>query len=217
MPVEPTIFIVDPDGETRKALFLFLRTQHLPVEPFASAQEFLERYTADQAGCLILEDRLPGMSGRELQRQLATRNQVLPLIFLTAHGEVSTAVQALRNGAVDFLEKPYNEDALLAAVHVALARDAHLRRERAQRQELLACLDQLTAGEREVLVQMLAGHSYKAIARKLGISYKTVEARRGKLMRKMGCETTVELLRRFLIDRIDISGYNASHDPGEEG
>jgi FixJ family two-component response regulator len=193
-------------------LFALLRSVPLPVETLESAQAFLDRYQPDWPGCLVLDLDLPGMNGLELQKELARRGVRIPIIFLSNCGDVPSAVRALQAGALDFLEKPFQTEAILASIRKALDREARARAEQARQADTAARLALLTPGEREVLDLMVAGLPYKAIARKLQIGYKAVEARRAKMIRKMQCDGLAELLVTVLSYR----HWRASQ-PGAEG
>jgi len=182
----------------QRSLAVLVRSISLNVETFASAQAFLDTITPEQRGCLILDLRLPGMSGRELQSQLYQRGIDLPIIFLSGHGDIETAVAAIKEGAVDFLEKPCSGQRLLDQVQAAL----RLGEERRQRSERLSTvrtrLQRLSKGEYDVLQGIVAGKLYKTIAKELGLSYKTVEARRARIVKKMEVESLPELIRTVL-------------------
>lgn len=188
-----TVYVVEDDAAVRDALAQLLEGKRFRVELFESAERFLEACQPGQAGCLLLDMKLPGMSGIELQGALAARGIDLPIIFLTGHGDVPSSVRALRAGAVDFLQKPADSRTLLARVGEALARDAARRSERASRDAARKALQDLTARERDVLPLILAGHSSKDIARRLAISHRTVEIHRARIMRKTGSATLVQL------------------------
>jgi FixJ family two-component response regulator len=191
--VTGTVYVVEDDAAVRDALAQLLEGRRFRVKLFESAERFLEACEPGQAGCLLLDLRLPGMSGIDLQETLAARGIDLPIIFLTGHGDVPSSVRALRAGAVDFLQKPADGRTLLARVSEALARDAADRSERASRDAARSALRELTAREREVMPLILAGHSSKDIARRLGISHRTVEIHRTRVMSKAGAKTLVEL------------------------
>lgn len=195
----PTVFVVDDDAAIRKSLSLLVQSVQLPAETFETAQQFLDAYDGSRPGCLLLDLRMPGSSGLELQQRLAARGIRIPIIFISAHGDVISAVSAMRAGAVDFLEKPFRGQVLLDRIHQALELDARYRAEAASRAETDALLATLTPPERAVLDLMAAGKSYKVIARELGISYKAVEGRRARIMRKMHAQNLSELLRRVLL------------------
>lgn len=191
---EPTVFVVDDDAAVRGGLQQLLQTIGLNVQTYASADEFLASYRAGQPGCLVLDIRMPGMGGLDLQEQLAERGIQLPIIFLTGHGDVPAAVRALKAGAMDFLEKPFNSQVLLDLIQQAIRRDADTRTRDAQESEITRRLTTLTAREREVLDMMIVGKANKVIAMELDISERTVEFHRGKIMRKMRARSLAELI-----------------------
>ena len=182
---EPTVFVVDDDPAVLRGLRLLMKSVKLNVETYLSAQEFLDDYDPAQPGCLLLDLRMPGISGLELQEILRTRNIPIPIIIITGYGEVPAAVQAMRKGAVDFLEKPFNDQVLLDHVQKAIAEDAQIRQQRAEQEAVLARFALLTPREREVMDLVIAGKSNKVIASQLGISPKTVEFHRSHIMKKM--------------------------------
>ncbi|HMF14433.1 MAG TPA: response regulator, partial [Gemmataceae bacterium] len=194
----PTVFVVDDDAAMRKSLTLLVQSVRLAVETYETAQQFLDGYDGSRPGCLLLDLRMPGLSGLELQNRLTARRIRIPIIFISAHGDLTSAVSAMRAGAVDFLEKPFRGQVLLDRIHQALEKDARFRAEAVSRAETDALLARLTPPERAVLDMMAAGKAYKVIARELGISYKAVEGRRARIMRKMQAENLSELLRRVL-------------------
>jgi two-component system response regulator TtrR len=198
MPDNATIFVVDDDAAVRDSLRWVIESNGWKVEAHPSAEAFLNNYTPNQLGCLILDVRMPGMSGPELQKLLHERQYSIPIIFISAHGTVPTAVRAMQAGAVDFIMKPFDNATLLERIDkcVELARqhaDIH-------RQENIACerLAKLTARERAVLDLVIAGKSNKVIAADLLISIKTVEAHRAKIMHKMQVKSLAELVRLVL-------------------
>jgi FixJ family two-component response regulator len=193
-----TVFVVDDDAAVRKSLSLLVQSVQLPVETYETAQAFLDTYDPSRPGCLVLDLRMPGVSGLELQQRLASQNVPLPVIFISAHGDLPTAVAAMRAGALDFLEKPFRSQVLLDRIHQALERDARRREVERRRAETAELLTTLTSLERAVLDLMAAGKPYKTIARELGISYKAVEGRRARIMKKMKVDNLSELLQRML-------------------
>lgn len=196
MSTAPTVFVVGGDPATRGALGVLFKSVGMKVRAYVSAEEFLASYDPEQVGCLVLEVRMPGIDGFELQEELAAREIDIPIIFLTAYGDVPTAVRAMKQGAVDFMTtKPPPGQALLDAVKGALKRDAESRRHRAKSASVRARLASLTDREREVLDLVLTGKHNKAIAVELGLSHKTIEFHRKKIMRKMLAETVVDLAR----------------------
>ena len=195
MSSEPTVFVVDDDDGVRKGLSLLLRSVGLNVEVFAGAQEFLEDCNTDRPGCLVLDVRMPGMSGLELQERLKEEHIDIPVIILTGHGDVPMAVRVVQAGAVDFIEKPFREQVLLDRIQQALAVDARRREERTQRTALENRLTRLTPREREVLRLVVVGKHNKAIATELGVTVKTVEFHRSKIMEKTQADSVAELVR----------------------
>jgi FixJ family two-component response regulator len=194
----PTVFVIDDDPAVRKSLRLLIQSVNLPVETYESGQEFLDRIDGSRPGCVILDLRMPGISGLELQQRLAVRHITMPIIFISGHGDLPSAVSAMRAGAVDFLEKPFRGQALLDRVHQALRQDAQRRELEINQAETAARLALLTPPERAVLDLMAAGKPYKAIAKELGISYKAVEGRRARIMKKMQADSMPELIQRVL-------------------
>ncbi len=194
----PTVFVVDDEESVRNSLRFLLESIRLNVETFNSAEAFLAAVKPGRRGCLVLDVRMPGMSGPELMDQLNHSALRLPILFLSAHGDVPLAVRAIKGGAVDFLQKPYNNQQFLERIHQALQQDERNRSHRQREVDLSARLEGLTAREREILDQVVAGQSNKEIGRTLGISYKTVEAHRGRLMHKMEAASFAELLQMML-------------------
>ena len=194
-PLDPTVFIVDDYAPGRKSISRLLRAAGFVVAAFASAQEFLAQYDPAARGCLVLDLAMPEVSGLELQTILADKKSFLPIIFLTAHGDVSTSVQAMKHGAVDFLTKPVNDEDLLAAVRVAIEKDRVLRREQTELFEIQGRLATLTPREREVLEYVVAGRLNKQIASDLGTVEQTVKVHRAHVMQKMKVNSVAELVR----------------------
>ncbi|MCG6986878.1 MAG: response regulator [Gemmatimonadetes bacterium] len=195
---EVTVFVVDDDPGVLDSLGLLLRSDGLRSRGFASATAFLDAYDPDASGCLILDLRMPEMSGAELQSRLRSMDSHLPVIFVTAHGDVPTAVSAMKAGAVDFIQKPFTDEKLLDKVHQALELDAGRRRERAGLEAIRGHLDSLTPREREVLALVVEGKHNKNIARALGISQRTVEAHRARLMHKMDASSVPSLVQQVM-------------------
>jgi FixJ family two-component response regulator len=191
----PVVYVVDDDAAVCAALVRLLDSADLEAETFPSAKAFLDHPVSDRPACLILDLRLPGPSGLELQQALRETGRELPIIFITGHGDVPTTVQAMKGGAVDFLQKPFNDEDLLECVRRALAHSARYRAERAVRDELRLRLDQLTKREHEVMLQVITGKLNKQIASELGISEKTIKVHRGRVMQKMRVDSVVELAR----------------------
>ena len=195
MTEAPLVFVVDDDASVRSSLKFLLSTVGLQVESFDSADTFLRRKSPDVPSCLVLDVRLPGLSGMDIQRELASRNIRTPIIFLTGHGDIPMSVRAMKAGAVEFLTKPFRDQDLLDAVRVALERD-HARRE--QEKEVLHIqkrYDSLTAREQEVISMLAAGMLNKQIAGQLGTAESTVKVQRSRAMEKMHAESLVDLLR----------------------
>jgi FixJ family two-component response regulator len=195
MPPEPAVFVVDDDRAMRDSLRWLLESVGLSVRTYATAAEFLGDYDATQPGCLVLDVRMPGMSGLDLQAELARRGAGLPTIVVTGHAEVPMAVRAVKAGAIDFIEKPFSDQLLLDRVRQALEIDRQDREVRRRREEARRRLESLTAREREVLALVVAGKANKEVAASLGLSTKTVEVHRAHVMSKMEVESLAELIR----------------------
>lgn len=198
MSLEPTVFIVDDDQEVRAAIELLMESVGLAAESYASAQDFLDRFDPSRPGCLVLDVRMKGMSGLDLQGRLADEPLHPPIIVVTGHGDVPMAVRAVKNGAVDFIEKPFNDQTLLDAVHRSLEQDASQRGQASRLMDLRERLQRLTPREREVLDEVVAGKRNKVIAADLNISQSTVEAHRARVMEKMEARSLSELMRMML-------------------
>lgn len=201
MDPQPTVFVVDDDQAVRKSLELLIRSVNLNVATFASAEDFLAAYDDQRAGCLIVDIRMPGMSGLELQRCLAERGAPPPIIIITGHGDVPIAVRAMKNGALEFLEKPFSKQLLLEHVRAALQRDAAQRSRSLRRADIHSRLDALTPRERQVMELVVAGKASKEVAVDLKISKKTVDVHRARVMQKMKAESLAELVEMVLADR----------------
>ncbi|AKH21642.1 response regulator transcription factor [Sedimenticola thiotaurini] len=195
---ESTVFIIDDDREVREALQLLMESVGLQVELFDSANAFLEQFDETRPGCIILDVRMPGMSGLELQSQLLELPLCPPIIIFTGHGDVPMAVRAVQAGAVDFIEKPFNDQALLDSVHRALELDARQRGQASHIAEIKQKVDRLTPREREVLHLVVQGMRNKLIATELSVSQSTVEAHRAKVMEKMEAKSLSDLMRMML-------------------
>ena len=191
----PTVLVIDDDAEFRDSVVRLLRTVGLETRQFSSVVDFLKADPSDGPTCLVLDVRLPGRSGLELQRELAAANRPLPIIFITAHADVPMTVQAMKGGAMEFLTKPFRDQELLDAVEAGLARD----RARRERDRTLAALrerfDGLSSREREVMLHVMAGRLNKQIAHDIGIAESTVKVHRTNLMRKMKARSLPELSR----------------------
>ena len=204
MTPPPTVFVVDDYAPGRKSISRLLHAAGFVVAAFASAQEFLAQYDPAACGCLVLDLAMPVISGLELQNILADKGSFLPIIFLTAHGDVPKSVQAMKHGASDFLTKPVNDEDLLTAVRVAIEKDRVLRREQTELFEIQERLATLTPREREVLEYVVAGRLNKQIASDLGTVEQTVKVHRAHVMQKMKVHSVAELVR--LTERCGIGG-----------
>ncbi len=198
-PPAPTVFVVDDDQAMRDSLRWLIESVGLAVECHDSAESFLESYYPGRAGCLLLDVRMPGMSGLELQEYLNKHEIDIPVVVITGHGDVPMSVRAMKQGAIDFIEKPFNDELLLEAIRRALSLDASRREKNALRAELVARLSTLTPREHEVMEMVTAGKSNKEIAAALGVSAKTVEAHRAKVMDKMQAGSLAELVRMAML------------------
>ena len=195
MNIVPTVFVVDDDDAVRRAVASAGGLLGYPVKVFASAAEFLASYQDDQPGCLVLDVKMPGMSGLELQRKLADGGATIPVVMISGHADVRIAVEAMTLGAQTLLEKPFSLDELLAQIRRAIERDSAVRSARDQSDDVKVRLAALTAKEREVLDYVSEGWTNKQIADKLELSVRAVEDRRARLMRKVGAENLAELIR----------------------
>jgi FixJ family two-component response regulator len=193
-----TVFVVDDDEAVRTSLRLLLKSVGLPVETFASAQEFLDQFDPDRAGCLVLDIRMPGMSGLELQQHLNDRHSIMPIVFITGHGDVPMAVEAMQAGAVDFIQKPFRDQDLIDRINRALEKDREMRSELRERDEIRRRMSQLTPREREVLELVTQGKANKVIAGDLNVSQRTVEIHRARVMEKMGANSLAHLVRMVI-------------------
>lgn len=191
---EPVVFIVDDDDAVRRFLSGLIESVALPVEAYASARDFLAAYEPGRPGCLVLDVRMPGMSGLELQRELAERAIDLPVIVLTGHGNVQVAVHAMKAGAVDFVEKPFDNELLLDRIQKAVAESVRADGERVKRNEIADRMRLLSPRERQVLDLVVAGETNKGVARHLDISERTVEIHRANVMRKMRAGSLADLV-----------------------
>jgi FixJ family two-component response regulator len=191
----PTTFVVDDDPSVRKALGRLLESAGLRAVAFASAEEFLQHPRPNGPACVVLDVSMPGLSGLDLQRELATRDDGLPVVFITGHGDIPMSVRAMKGGAVDFLPKPFDGEELLGAVRQALDRGARARQEAADTAALRRRFEALSPREREVLALVVSGMLNKQAARRLGVTEKTVKAHRAQVMHKMGAGSLAELVR----------------------
>ena len=195
-PLSPIVFIVDDDVSMREALTDLFRSMKFDAEAFDSAGAFLEKANLNRPGCLLLDVRLPGISGLDFQMQLERVGNRMPIIFMTGFGDIPMSVRAMKAGAVDFLTKPFKEQDILDAVAAAMERDASRRRESAQNDAVTSLAEQLTPREREVMGAVVRGLMNKQIAYELGISEVTVKLHRGNVMRKMEARSVAELVRK---------------------
>jgi two-component system response regulator FixJ len=203
MQPNPTVFVVDDDPAIRESLRWLIESVGLNVKIFTTAQEFLEGYDPSLPGCLVLDVRMPGMSGLDLQNELAARKVNIPILIITGHAEVPVAVRAMKAGALDFIEKPFSDQLLLDRVRRAIEKDAEFRQADSLRTEVAARLAQLTPREREVMDLVIAGKANKVIASELGLSPKTVEVHRAHVMKKMQVDSLADLVRVGMLSRID--------------
>jgi len=194
----PTVFVVDDDEGVRNSLRFLLKSVGLTTRTLDSASEFLEAYKASQPGCLVLDVRMPGMSGLELQQQLNLRGAVIPVIFITGHGDIPMAVEAMQQGAFDFLQKPFRDQDLIDRIQRALERDAKNRAALDQHAKIRERLESLTPREREVLALMTRGKPNKIMAAELGVSQRTVEIHRARVMEKSGATSLAQLVRMVM-------------------
>lgn len=195
---DPRVFIIDDDREVRDALELLMESVGLVVSTYDSAQAFLDVFDPDLPGCIVLDVRMPGMSGLDLQASLSARKLYPPVIIITGHGDVPMAVRAVQSGAVDFLEKPFNDQALLDSVHKAIEQDARQRGDASRLSDLVQRYESLTPREREVLKLVASGQRNKVVAAELNVTQSTVEAHRAKVMEKMGARSLSDLMRMVL-------------------
>ena len=193
-----TVFVVDDDEGVRNSLRFLLKSVGLTTRALASATEFLDTYKPNQPGCLVLDVRMPGMSGLELQQQLNLRGATIPVIFITGHGDVPMAVEAMQHGAFDFLQKPFRDQELIDRIQRALERDARSRNALAQHKKIRERIASLTPREREVLTLMTQGKPNKVMAADLGVSQRTVEIHRARVMEKSGAASLAQLVRMVM-------------------
>ena len=197
----PTVFIVDDDAGVRSSIRMLLRSIGIAATPLASAQEFLAAFNPAQPGCLVLDIRMPAMSGMDLQQQLNLRGATMPVIFITGHGDVPMAVEAMQHGAFDFLQKPFRDHDLIDRIQKALARDAEIRTALRKHDQIKEKLESLTPREREVLALLAQGKQNKVMAGELGLSQRTVEIHRAHVMEKMEAGSVAQLVRMVLDTR----------------
>jgi FixJ family two-component response regulator len=192
---EPTVFVIDDDASLREALARLFRSVGLEVVALASASEFLTHKRGDGPCCLVLDVRLPGLSGLDFQAELAKAKIDIPIVFMTGHGDIPMSVRAMKAGAVEFLPKPFRDQDMLDAVQVGLERDRTRRKSAGDATKLKAAFDALTAREQEVMAFVTAGLMNKQIAGTMGVSEITVKVHRGNVMRKMGAKSLADLVR----------------------
>lgn len=209
---EGTVFIVDDEEPIRDSIALLMRSIGLRSKGYADAQAFLAAYRPEEVGCVVLDVRMPRMSGLELQQALNRRGWTLPVIIVTGHGDVRMAVEAMREGALDFLQKPFNDDELIRRVQKALEHDTRHRQQSGDREGLLQRLASLTPREREVAQRIVAGQANKVIALELQLSERTVELHRARVMQKMGARGVAQLVQLWvLLDNDSVAGRNPPH------
>jgi two-component system response regulator FixJ len=201
--LQPTVFVVDDDASMRRALSYLLGSAGYRVETYSSAENFLTREHYDGVGCIILDVRMPGLSGMELQEKLIRSAYSMPIIFLTGHGEITMGVEAMKKGAIDFLTKPCDDEQLLGAVHSALEKARQARAHFEEAQEIRGRIERLTPRENEILRYVINGMLNKQIAAKLGIAEATVKIHRGRIMEKLCAESVADLVR--LAGKADIN------------
>jgi two-component system response regulator FixJ len=191
----PTVYVVDDDESIRTLWRWLMESNGIAVRTFPAAADFIESYRSGAAGCLVLDLRLPGMSGLELQEYLKQRGIEIPIVFVTGYGDVSAAVSALKGGAIDFIQKPFSHKDVFSVIEKAFARDAEMRQRRTRQSAIAGRFAALTEREREVLQRIMEGKPNKIIAAELDISVKTIEFHRAKLMEKAGVTSVAELVR----------------------
>ena len=208
MTEAPVVFVVDDDPSVRSSLKFLLSTVGLEAETFNSADSFLRKKPADVPSCLVLDVRLPGLSGLDFQRELAARNIRLPIVFLTGHGDIPMSVRAIKAGAVEFLTKPFRDQDLLDAVRVALDRDRARREQEKEVTDIQRRFDSLTSREQEVISMVVTGMLNKQIADQLGTAESTVKVQRSRAMEKMKAESLIDLAN--MIQKLNTPSKKAS-------
>jgi FixJ family two-component response regulator len=198
---KPIVFVVDDEAAIREALASLIGSVGLRVECFASPQEFLRRRNSDSPSCLVLDVRMPGLSGFDLQRELVRAERQIPIIYITAHGDIPMAVQAMKSGAIDFLSKPFRDEDLLDAIRKALERDAAAKARQAEVREIRSRVAQLTARQRQIMARVVAGRLNKQTAAELGLSENTIKVHRHRIMERMGAATLADLIH--MLQRLD--------------
>jgi RNA polymerase sigma factor (sigma-70 family) len=203
MQPKPTVFVVDDDSTLRESIRFLVESIGLGVRTYGSAVDFLREFDPEAVGCLVTDVRMPGLSGLDLQRELLERGSKLPVIIMTAFAEVPTAVRALKEGAVDFIEKPFSDQLLLDRIQLAIERDREARSKSTEAEKLAARMAELTPRQREVMRLIVEGKPSKVIASELGLSPKTVEAHRSRVMSKMQAKSLAELVRLAVLAGTD--------------
>ena len=194
----PTVFVVDDEEPVGDSIAMLLRTVGLASRVYRDPRRFLEEYRPEQPGCLVLDVRMPQMGGLEVQKELARLNATLPIIFITGHGDVPMAVEAMRGGAIDFIQKPFNDDELIRRVQKALEQDARDRELLQRHEEIERRWKELTSREREIADRIADGQANKKIAAELGISVRTAELHRARVLQKMGVRSPAQLVRMLI-------------------
>lgn len=197
-PAKPTVYIVDDDQQIRYAMEFLMRSVGMDFAIFHSGNDFLEKYSNEYAGCLVLDIRMPGLGGLELQDKLIERGSTLPIIFITGHGDVPMAVEAMQKGAVDFIQKPFRDQDLLDRISTAMQADRERRSEQRQRADVQDRISKLTKREKEVLDLVVTGKPNKVIAYELGVSQRTVEIHRARVMEKMHARSLADLVKMHI-------------------
>lgn len=192
---EPCVLIIDDDESVREALLFLMKSVELNAKAYASAKEFMTQYETDVPGCLVSDIRMPGMSGLELQQELKNRGSQMPIIFITGHGDIPMAVEAIKHGAEDFLTKPFRDQDLLDCINTAMGKDQEQRRKLNEREAIEQRLITVTTRERQVLDRVVAGKANKVIAFELNLSHRTVEVHRSRVMEKMQAHSLAELVK----------------------
>jgi FixJ family two-component response regulator len=203
----PVVHVVDDDDAVRGSLNLLLKSAGLVAATHASAEAFLAAYDPERPGCLVLDVRMPGIDGLELQQELNRRGMIIPVIFITGHGDVPMAVEAMQHGAVDFLQKPFRDQDLIERVREALARDGARRAQLAASRVIAARLASLTRREQQVLRLLVRGYSNKRMAGELGVSQRTIEIHRARVMQKMQARSVAQLVRLSLDAEVGTTTY----------
>lgn len=197
--LEPTVFLIDDDAAVRHSLSLLLSTFGMPVEVYASAEDFLNQWNPEAVGCLVLDVRMPGISGFSVQEVLRSRQIPIPIIFITGHGDLNACRRAFQGGAVDFLTKPIDEQSLMDSIRKAIQRDVKSRRSFQETQESKEKMERLSGREKEVLKLIIEGLPNKAIAQQIGLSTRTIESHRARILSKLGVESLAALIRTAVL------------------